>query len=214
MEPSTPKDREWRRETDSGEYLVSSFIGNFDIDWINTAFDTKDMFWAKALPREQISMMLSQSFTLGLYKVSPAVRDAKRDDSPSSPRTPSPTLEDEPRENLRQVGIARFITDHITFAYLTDVFIDDGHRDLGLGKWLIKCCQEVMAAMPALRRGMLLTTPDVGSRFYTRELGFYDVNEEKEHMICMYVTTLPILFERLTHILTILSIYLQDSKSL
>lgn len=81
--------------------------------------------------------------------------------------------------------MARFITDYITFAYLGDVYIDHDHRNLGLGKWLIKCCQEVMEAIPSMRRGILLTSPDVGKRFYSRELGFHDVLEEKDNMICM-----------------------------
>lgn len=185
MEFSIPGHREWTREEASGEYLISTAIEKFDLDWVNSAFDTPDMYWAKPLPRQQISIMLSQSLNLGLYKVFPAAPHAKGDDSPSSPRTPSPTLGDGTVEQLQQVGMARFVTDYITFAYLTDVYIEKDHRDLGLGKWLVKCCQEIMEGIPAMRRGMLLTSPDVGKRFYSRELGFYDVAEERDHMLCM-----------------------------
>jgi hypothetical protein len=39
--------------------------------------------------------------------------------------------------------------------------------------------------MPAKRRGFLMTSPGVGKRFYSRELGFWDVQEEQEYAICM-----------------------------
>lgn len=43
--------------------------------------------------------------------------------------------------NLRcegeQVGIARWVTDRATFAYLCDVFVLEAHRAQGLGHWLI-----------------------------------------------------------------------------
>ena len=37
-----------------------------------------------------------------------------------------------------QVGLARVITDHATFAYLCDVFILSAHRGKGLGKALMQ----------------------------------------------------------------------------
>lgn len=39
----------------------------------------------------------------------------------------------------KQIGIARMITDHATFAYLCDVYIDEAYRGHGLGKWLMEC---------------------------------------------------------------------------
>jgi GNAT superfamily N-acetyltransferase len=39
----------------------------------------------------------------------------------------------------QQVGFARLVTDHATFAWLCDVFITESHRGRGLGKWLIAC---------------------------------------------------------------------------
>ena len=36
-----------------------------------------------------------------------------------------------------QVGIARWVTDRATFAYLCDVFVHEDHRGLGLGDWLV-----------------------------------------------------------------------------
>jgi GNAT superfamily N-acetyltransferase len=56
----------------------------------------------------------------------------------------------------RQVGLARVVTDHATFAYLCDVYVLEEHRGKGLSKWLMR---EVMAhpALAGARRAMLGT---------------------------------------------------------
>jgi GNAT superfamily N-acetyltransferase len=38
----------------------------------------------------------------------------------------------------RQAGFGRVITDYATFGWLCDVFILDGHKGRGLGKWLVQ----------------------------------------------------------------------------
>jgi GNAT superfamily N-acetyltransferase len=56
----------------------------------------------------------------------------------------------------RQIGFARVITDRATFGYLGDVFVLEGFRGRGLGRWLM----EVVHAHPELqgfRRWVLLT---------------------------------------------------------
>lgn len=55
-----------------------------------------------------------------------------------------------------QVGLARVVTDHATFAYLCDVYVLEEHRGKGLSKWLMR---EVMAhpALTGARRAMLGT---------------------------------------------------------
>jgi GNAT superfamily N-acetyltransferase len=55
-----------------------------------------------------------------------------------------------------QIGLARVITDHATFAYLCDVYVLPSHRGQGLGRWLMEC---VMAHpdLAGLRRFSLVT---------------------------------------------------------
>ena len=55
-----------------------------------------------------------------------------------------------------QVGLARVVTDHATFAYLCDVYVLEEHRGRGLGKLMMR---EVMAhpALTGARRVMLGT---------------------------------------------------------
>lgn len=108
------------------------------------------MYWAKPLSAEQLELTLSQSLTFGLYKSTPP-SSRKRDDSPSSPRTPSPTLEAEQDEDLEQIGLGRFVTDHVTFVYISDVYIVKEHRGRGLGK-------RIQVAQATQRNAELLTS--------------------------------------------------------
>jgi N-acetylglutamate synthase-like GNAT family acetyltransferase len=58
----------------------------------------------------------------------------------------------------RQIGFARVVTDHATFAYLADVFVVEEERDRGVGQNLI----ETILAHPELQglRRWLLGTRD------------------------------------------------------
>ena len=56
----------------------------------------------------------------------------------------------------RQVGFARWITDHATFAYLGDVYVLEEYRGRGLGKWLVEVAVS-HAAVQGQRRWVLLT---------------------------------------------------------
>jgi len=60
-------------------------------------------------------------------------------------------------EGQALIGFARAVTDLATYAYLTDVVIDEAKRSQGLGNWLIKC---VLAHpdLQHLRRIALLTS--------------------------------------------------------
>jgi GNAT superfamily N-acetyltransferase len=42
-------------------------------------------------------------------------------------------------QNGVQIALGRSITDGVTFAYLCDVFVAEGHRRRGIGRWLLDC---------------------------------------------------------------------------
>jgi GNAT superfamily N-acetyltransferase len=42
----------------------------------------------------------------------------------------------------RQVGFARAVTDHATFAWVCDIIIHPEHQRKGLGTWMVKCLLE------------------------------------------------------------------------
>ena len=61
-------------------------------------------------------------------------------------------------QNKQQVGFARVVTDHATFAWVADVFVLTDHRGRGLSKWLM----EVILSHPELQgfRRWVLATKD------------------------------------------------------
>ena len=87
-----------------------------------------ESYWAKNIPIDVVKKSIEGSCCFGLYNKN------------------------------EQVGFARVITDHATFAYLADVFIAAAYRGRGLGKWLM----EVIMKYPELQglRRWLLATRD------------------------------------------------------
>ena len=79
----------------------------------------------------------------------------------------------------QQIGYARMITDKASFAYLADVFIDEGYRGKGLGKWFI----EMILVHPDLHglRRILLATKDA-HRLYEK-CGFTSINNPERYMV-------------------------------
>lgn len=69
---------------------------------------SEDSYWAKGIPLEVVIRAIDGSLCFGVY------------------------------DNETQIGFARVITDHATFAYLADVFIDKGYRSKGISKQLMK----------------------------------------------------------------------------
>ena len=77
------------------------------------------------------------------------------------------------------------VTDYVTFAYLTDVYVLEDYRKLGLGRWLIRCCKEIAKAMPDLRWKMLLTLSEHAERLYHCELGMNRLGKTEDGLIVM-----------------------------
>jgi GNAT superfamily N-acetyltransferase len=85
-------------------------------------------YWASNRSRETVLKSLEHSLCFGLY------------------------------HNEKQVGMARVITDHATFAYLCDVFVLEKYQGRGLGKFLMQTVLEYPDLI-GLRR-ILLATKD------------------------------------------------------
>ncbi|WP_374658753.1 GNAT family N-acetyltransferase [Inhella sp.] len=64
-------------------------------------------YWCEGIPRDTVARACANSLCAGLFC------------------------------GTEQVGIARWVTDRATFAYLCDVFVHEAHRGLGLGRWLV-----------------------------------------------------------------------------
>ena len=85
-------------------------------------------YWAKNRTREVITRSMQNSLVFGVY------------------------------DSDHQIGLARVVTDHATFAWLCDVYILEEYRGRGIGKWLM----ETILARPDLQgmRRFLLATRD------------------------------------------------------
>ena len=112
----------------SGEFCLSSDPGLLDLDVIHGFLAA--CYWSPGINRDRLQRAINHSLVYGVY-----------DQSGPLPR---------------QVGFARVISDHATFAYLCDVFILESHRGRGLSAQLM----EFIIADPALhglRRFCLFT---------------------------------------------------------
>ena len=78
----------------------------------------------------------------------------------------------------RQIGFARVVTDYTHFAYVADVFILEGHRGQGLGRWLV----QMILAHPDLQglRRWLLSTRDAHDLY--RRCGFEALAEPERYL--------------------------------
>ncbi|KAI1824274.1 hypothetical protein F4861DRAFT_271003 [Xylaria intraflava] len=153
--------RSWYR----GEFLVSTEQRLLQVDAIRNAMGSELMWWAQALPRDVLSKALHNSLCLGLYAL------------------PQSTSQLAGQGNPRQIGLVRVVTDSVTFAYLTDVYVLPEYQGKGLGRWTLECLDEVIKTWPHLRRFMFLTSPN-SMGLYRKTLGAKDWNECKnEHLV-------------------------------
>ncbi len=87
------------------------------------------------------------------------------------------------RGNPTQIGLARLVTDHVTFAYLSDVYILEEYQGKGLGTWLLGCVDEVLGGWKELRRVMLMTSGSQG--WYERVLGVKVFEQGRNGLVFM-----------------------------
>jgi len=86
-----------------------------------------ETYWSKNISRAAVETAFANSLVFGVYRAGGA-----------------------------QVGFARLVTDHATFAYLCDVVITPGERGRGLGGWLNECIVS-HPGLSGLRRWLLMT---------------------------------------------------------
>jgi GNAT superfamily N-acetyltransferase len=72
------------------------------------------------------------------------------------------------------VGFARVVTDHISIAYIADVFVDDAYRRRGIASMLINALHD-HADMQRVKRWML-GTRDMHAVY--RQLGYVEIDDK------------------------------------
>ncbi len=105
----------------------------------------KSSRWAENIPLQIVKKSIENSLCFGVY------------------------------EGNKQIGFGRVITDYATFAYLSDVFIVESFRGLGLGKWLVEYILEY-AELQGLRRWLLGT---IDAHGLYRQYGFQMAKPER-----------------------------------
>lgn len=75
------------------------------------------------------------------------------------------------------------VTDDVTFAYLTDIYILPEHHGQGLGRWMLECLGEIVRGWKYLRRFMFLTTDAMD--LYRNALGAKRWDECETEGICI-----------------------------
>lgn len=137
-------------------YLISSDPSLLSRETISAALSSPETYWAKPLSSTALTTFIENSFILGLY-----ISNTPPGGAVGLATAPKPT----------QVGLARLITDHCTFAYMTDVYVEPEEQGKGLGKWLIQCAGEVVEGIEGLRKFLLICSEGDTERFYEKELG-------------------------------------------
>jgi len=134
------------------EYHNGKFMASTDPGKLDIeaihAFLSTESYWAKGIPKEIMIRAIENSLCFGVY------------------------------ENSRQIGFARIITDHATYAYLCDVYIIETHRGKGLAKWLMSMIM-VHPSIQGLRR-ITLVTRDAHGLY--RQFGFTALNRPEGYM--------------------------------
>ncbi|KAL4908611.1 hypothetical protein BDW74DRAFT_175294 [Aspergillus multicolor] len=154
--PQTPK--EWTKQTTNNSFSISTDKTLLSLHAINTALASDTIYWANPLPEESLQAMINNSFCFGLYKT-----------TPHSPSTHS--TDGDQKQGLEQIGFARLITDTVTIAYLTDVYILSEYQGLGLGGWILNCVDELVKPLPHLRWFLLRTGEEASLRAYKKRYG-------------------------------------------
>ena len=122
-------------EWQNGEFTISTDRSLLQTDVIHK-FLSEESYWATERTLEQTLKAIENSLPFGVY-----------------------------RTDGRQIGFARVVTDHATFAYVGDVFIVAEYRGRGLSKWLM----DRIVSHPDLQnlRRWILATRDA-HRLYER----------------------------------------------
>ncbi|GAB2775683.1 GNAT family N-acetyltransferase [Terrabacter sp. AAH1] len=133
----------------STDYEIDSDLARMDLDRVHQWLST-DAFWALGRTRETVETAARNSLNFGAF-----TRDGT------------------------QVAYARVATDHATFAWLCDVYVDRDHRGQGLGTRLSEAV--VARLRPLGLKRVLLSTLDAHD-VYAR-VGFVPMPNPEKLMI-------------------------------
>jgi GNAT superfamily N-acetyltransferase len=131
------------------DYELDSDLGRMDLDRVHRWLST-DAYWALGRSRETVETAARHSLNFGVFT-----------------------------SDGTQVAYARVATDHATFGWLCDVYVDPDHRGRGLG---VRLSEAVVATLRPMRlKRVLLATADA-HEVYAR-IGFVPMPNPETLMI-------------------------------
>jgi GNAT superfamily N-acetyltransferase len=130
-------------------YEIDDDPARLDLDLVHRWLST-DAYWSLGHSRDTVATAARNSLNLGAY-------------------TPDGV----------QVAYARVVTDHATFAWLCDVYVDPDHRGHGLGSRL---AEEVVARLRPLRLSRVMLATLDAHDVYAR-VGFVPVPQPERLMV-------------------------------
>ncbi|KAF4122159.1 Acetyltransferase (GNAT) family [Geosmithia morbida] len=149
--------RYWYRDN----FFMTTDKSRLDAKLVNDVFDSDLMWWNTALEPDQMTKMLDNCLTLAVYWVPETEAHMKEHGAPRRQQG----------QDIQFVGFARLVTDYVTFAYLTDVFVLDDYQRRGLASWMMRAIKDVVDGWPDLRGLMLMTHDEAAARMYKSTLG-------------------------------------------
>jgi GNAT superfamily N-acetyltransferase len=93
--------------TDANGYAVSDDVARFDLTRAH-GWISRESYWGQGIPLVTFEKAVAGSLTVGAYGPDGGM-----------------------------AGMARVVTDRATFGWICDVFVDEAHRGVGLGKTMM-----------------------------------------------------------------------------
>ncbi|KAI9151891.1 GNAT family N-acetyltransferase [Paramyrothecium foliicola] len=128
---------------------------------INEIFASDLMWWNEPMELCDMQRMLDNCMTFAVYSVPHTEEQMKEQGFHPKPQS----------SDCRLAGFARVVTDYVTFAYLTDVFVLEEFQRRGLGHWMMRAIRENVDSWPQLRGMLIMTHDKATAKMYERELG-------------------------------------------
>ncbi|PMD35618.1 acetyltransferase [Hyaloscypha variabilis F] len=150
---ATKAKTEWYKDN----FLISTKSSLIQPAAVNAAMDSDLMYWTRAMDEGELKRMLDNSLCFGVYELPESSSAIAGKSSP------------------KQIGLARLITDHVTVAYITDVYILQEYQGKGLGTWLLSAVDETLTSWKGLRRIGLMSSGN--TEWYVKGLGVEEFDQ-------------------------------------
>ncbi|KAF5134643.1 hypothetical protein E5D57_005279 [Metarhizium anisopliae] len=136
---------------------------------VNEVFESDLMWWNDPLELSQMCKMLDNCLTLAVFYVPDTEEEMMSNGGMPRYMNNGP--------DFRMIGLARIVTDYVSLAYLTDVFIIEEFQRRGLASWMMRALKELVDEWPNLRGLMLMASDKAAARMYQRTLGAVDFDK-------------------------------------